>query len=154
MLKTTVGFQMMHVPFSGSSPSLTALMGGQVPLAVDTVVASTPLIKAGKIKPIAVLSPQRLHLLPDVPTVAESGYPGFDMGSWFAFVGPAGLPAAVQKKLEKALADTMASPDFKKKMVDLGLTPIGGNGEALRMRIERELPLMRAVAARASIQAD
>ena len=154
MLKTTVGFQMMHVPFSGSSPSLTALMGGQVPLAVDTVVAPTPLIKAGKIKPIAVLSPQRLHLLPDVPTVAESGYPGFDMGSWFAFVGPAGLPAPVQKKLEKALADTMASPDFKKKMVDLGLTPIGGNGEALRMRIERELPLMRAVAARASIQAD
>lgn len=86
---------MMHVPFNGSSPSLTALMGGQVQLAVDTVVASTPLIKSGKIKAIAALSPQRLALLPNVPTVAESGYPGFDMGSWFAFVGPAGLPAPV-----------------------------------------------------------
>lgn len=143
---------MMHVPFNGSSPSLTALMGGQVQLAVDTVVASTPLIKSGKIKAIAALSPQRLALLPNVPTVAESGYPGFDMGSWFAFVGPAGLPAPVQKKLEKALAETLASAEFKKKMVDIGLTPLGGNGDALRARIERELPLMRAVAARADIR--
>ena len=154
MLKSTAGFQMMHVPFNGSSPSLTALMGGQVPLAVDTVVASTPLIKSGKIKAIAVLGPQRLPLLPNVPTVAESGYPGFDMGSWFAFVAPAGLPAPVQKKLEKALADTMASVEFKKKMVDIGLTPLGGNAEALRARVERELPLMRAVAARANIRVD
>lgn len=154
MLKATAGFPMLHVPFNGSSPNLTALMGGQVQLAVDTVVASTPLIKAGKIKPIAVLSPQRLALLPNVPTVAESGYPGFDMGSWFAFVGPAGLPAPVQKKLEKALADTMASAEFKKKLVDIGMTPAWGNGDALRARIERELPLMRAVAARADIRVD
>ena len=118
------------------------------------MVASTPLIKSGKIKAIAALSPQRLALLPNVPTVAESGYPGFDMGSWFAFVGPAGLPAPVQKKLEKALAETMASAEFKKKMVDIGLTPLGGNGDALRARIERELPLMRAVAARADIRVD
>ncbi len=154
VLKSTTGMQMMHVPFNGSSPNLTALMGGQVQLAVDTVVASTPLIKAGKIKPIAVLSPQRLPLLPNVPTVAESGYPGFDMGSWFAFVGPAGMPAPVQKKLEKALADTMASAEFKKNLVDLGLTPAWANGEGLRTRIERELPVMRAVAARSDIRVD
>lgn len=154
MLKSTAGFQMVHVPFNGSSPNLTALMGGQVPLAVDTVVAATPLIKSGKIKAIAALSPQRLALLPNVPTVAESGYPGFDMGSWFAFVAPAGLPAPVQKKLEKALADTMASADFKKKLVELGLTPSWGDGETLRARIERELPMMRALAARADIRVD
>jgi len=154
VLKSTTGMQMLHVPFNGSSPNLTALMGGQVQFAVDTVVASTPLIKAGKIKPIAALSPQRLPLLPNVPTVAESGYPGFDMGSWFAFVGPAGLPAPVQKKLEKALADTMASAEFRKKLVDLGLTPSWANGDGLRARIERELPVMRAVAARADIRVD
>ena len=122
VLKSTTGMQMLHVPFNGSSPNLTALMGGQVQFAVDTVVASTPLIKAGKIKPIAALSPQRLLLLPNMPTVAESGYPGFDMGSWFAFVGPAGLPAPVQKKLEKALADTMASAEFRKKLEASGST--------------------------------
>lgn len=154
MLKSATGIRMMHVPFNGSSPNLTALMGGQVQVAVDTVVAATPLIKAGKIRAIAALGPQRLALLPDVPTVAESGYPGFDMGTWFAFLAPAGLPAPVQKKLEKALADVMASAEIKKKMVDLGLTPAWGNGDALRARVERELPQMRAVAARADIRVD
>lgn len=154
VLKSTTGMRMMHVPFNGSSPNLTALMGGQVQYAVDTVVASTPLIQAGKIKAIAALSPQRLALLPQVPTVAESGYPGFDMGSWFAFVAPAGLPEPVRKKLEKALQDTMASAEFRKKLEGIGLTPTWGSGDALRARVERELPLMRAVAARADIRVD
>ncbi|MEJ8294680.1 tripartite tricarboxylate transporter substrate binding protein [Delftia tsuruhatensis] len=154
MLKTATGMRMVHVPFNGSSPSLTALMGGQVQLAVDTVVATTPLIKAGKIRPIAALGPQRLPLLPQVPTVAESGYPGFAMDTWFAFLAPAGLPAPIQKKLEKALADTMAEPAMKKKLVDIGLSPAWGPGSALQERIERELPQMRAVAARADIKVD
>ncbi len=79
MLKSATGMRMVHVPFNGSAPSLTALAGGQVQVAVDTVVASLPLIKGGKIKPLAVLSAQRLPALPQVPTVAESGYPGFQM---------------------------------------------------------------------------
>jgi len=144
----------VHVPFNGSSPSLTALMGGQVQVAVDTVVATTPLIKAGKIRPIAALGPQRLALLPQVPTVAESGYPGFAMDTWFAFLAPAGLPAPIQKKLEKALADAMAEPAMKKKLVDIGLSPAWGPASALQERIERELPQMRAVAARADIKVD
>lgn len=154
MLKTATGMRMVHVPFNGSSPSLTALMGGQVQVAVDTVVATTPLIKAGKIRPIAALGPQRLALLPQVPTVAESGYPGFAMDTWFAFLAPAGLLAPIQKKLEKALADTMAEPAMKKKLVDIGLSPAWGPGSALQERIERELPQMRAVAARADIKVD
>jgi tripartite-type tricarboxylate transporter receptor subunit TctC len=154
MLKTATGMRMMHVPFNGSSPSLTALMGGQVQVAVDTVVATTPLIKAGKIRPIAVLGAQRLPLLPQVPTVAESGYPGFAADTWFAFVAPAGLPAPIQKKLEKALGDTMADPAMKKKLVDIGLSPAWGPGSALQERVERELPQMRAVAARSDIKVD
>ena len=154
MVKTATGMQMLHVPFNGSSPSLTALMGGQVQLAVDTVVATTPLIKAGKIKPIVALGAKRLALLPQVPTMAESGYPGFDVSTWFAFLAPAGLPAPVQKKLEQALADVMATPEMQRKLVDMGLTPSWGPGSALRERVERELPQIRAVAARANIQAE
>jgi len=154
MLKTATGLRMMHVPFNGSSPSLNALMGGQVPLAVDTVVATTPLIKAGRIRPIAALGAQRLALLPQVPTVAESGYPGFAMDTWFAFLAPAGLPAPVRQKVEKALADVMADPVLHKRLVDIGLSPAWGPGKALQERIERELPLMRAVAARADIRVD
>ncbi len=154
MLKTATGMRMVHVPFNGSSPSLTALMGGQVQVAVDTVVATTPLIRAGKIRPIAALGAQRLPLLPQVPTVAESGYPGFAMDTWFAFLAPAALPAPIQEKLEKALGDTMADPAMAKKLVDIGLSPAWGPGAALRERIERELPQMRAVAARSDIRVD
>ena len=154
LLKTATGLNMLHVPFNGSSPSLTALMGGQVQLAVDTVVATTPLIKSGKIKPIAALGAKRLALLPQVPTVAESGYPGFDMSTWFTFMAPAGLAAPVQRKLEQTLAEVMAVPEMQRKLVDVGLTPAWGPGSALRERVERELPLMREVAQRAHIQAD
>lgn len=154
MLKLATGLRMMHVPFNGSSPSLTALMGGQVPLAVDTVVATTPLIKAGKIRPIATLGRERLPLLPQVPTVAESGYPGFQADTWFAFLAPAGLPAPVRARLEKALADVMADPALHKKLVDVGLSPAWGPGKALQEKVERELPQMRAVAAKSDIRVD
>lgn len=154
MLKSAAGIRMVHVPFNGSAPSLTALMGGQVQVAVDTVVATAPLIKAGRVRPIAVLSAQRLPALPQVPTVAESGYPGFEMGTWFALLAPAGLPPAVQQKLEKALAEVANAPEMKQKLADLGLTPAYGNGAALRARIEAELPRMRATAARSDIKAE
>ncbi|MEJ5126889.1 tripartite tricarboxylate transporter substrate binding protein [Comamonas sp. MYb21] len=154
MLKTATGMRMLHVPFNGSTPSLTALMGGQVQLAVDTVVATTPLIKAGKIKPIAARGAQRLALLPEVPTVAESGFPGFDMSTWFAFLAPAGLPEPVRAKLEAALADVMAQPATQQKLESIGLTPAWGNGRALQARVERELPLMRDVAQRAQIEVE
>lgn len=154
MLKSATGIRMVHVPFNGSAPSLTALAGGQVPVAVDTIVATLPLIRAGKIKPLAVLSAQRLPALPNVPTVAESGYPGFEMGTWFAVLAPAGLPPAVASKLETALTEVASAPQTKARMVELGLSPAPGNGAALRARIDKELPLMRAVAARADIRAD
>jgi len=154
MLKSATGIRMVHVPFNGSAPSLTALTGGQVQVAVDTVVASLPLIKGGKIRPVAVLSPQRLPALPQVPTVAESGYPGFQMGTWFALLAPAGLPAPVQQKLEKALAEVANAPATRARMVELALTPAYGNGAAVRARVEKELPEMRAVAARADIRAE
>ncbi|MBS0339575.1 MAG: tripartite tricarboxylate transporter substrate binding protein [Proteobacteria bacterium] len=154
MLKSSAGIQMLHVPYSGSSFSMTALMGGQVPVAVDTVVATAPFIKAGKIQPIAALGAKRLALLPQVPTVAESGYPGFEMGSWFALAAPAGLPAPVQAKLEKTLAEVMADPKVRQQLVDVGLSPNWSDGKALRERIETELPQMRATVRRADIHAE
>ncbi|WP_456280286.1 tripartite tricarboxylate transporter substrate binding protein [Cupriavidus sp. JZ107] len=154
MLKAAAGIRMVHVPFNGSAPNLTALAGGQVQVAVDTVVAGLPLIKAGRIRPLAVLSPQRLPALPQVPTVAESGYPGFQMGTWFALIAPAGLPTPVQQKLEKALADVVNAPATRARLVELALTPAYGNAAAVKARVEKELPEMRAVAARANIRAE
>ena len=154
MLKSVSGADLLHVPFNGSAPSLTALIGGQVQVAVDTVVASTPFIKSGKIKAIAVLSPLRSSLLPDVPTVAESGYPGFDMSTWFALMAPANLPAPIRTKLEAALASVMASQELRKKLNDLGLIPAYAPSQVVKARIEKDLPFMRAVAARTGIKAE
>ena len=152
MLKSVSGADFMHVPFNGSAPSLTALIGGQVQVAMDTVVASNPFVKSGKIKAIAVLSPTRSPLMPDVPTVAESGYPGFEMSTWFALMTPANLPVSIRTKLETALASVMASPEIRKKLNDVGLIPAYAPGINVKNRIEKDLPFMRAVAARTGLK--
>ena len=154
MLKSVSGADLLHVPFNGSAPSLTALIGGQVQVAMDTVVASTPFVKSGKIKAIAVLSPTRSPLMPDVPTVAESGYPGFEMSTWFALMTPANLPAPIRTKLEAALASVMASPEIRKKLNDVGLIPAYAPGINVKTRIEKDLPFMRAVAARTGLKVE
>ena len=136
---------------------LTALIGGQVQVAVDTVVASTPFVKSGKIKAIAVLSPTRSSLLPDVPTVAESSYPGIDISTWIALHGTrqsASLPAPIRMKLEAALASVMAGPKPRKKLNDLGLIPAYAPSGSVKARIEKDLTFMRAVAARIGIKAE
>src|SRR5205085_8867985 len=95
MFNAATGLKMMHVPYRGSAPLMTDLIGGQVPVSFDTVVAAAPQLQAGKVKVLAVTSAKRSSLLPNVPTVAESGYPGFDMTAWIAVVAPRGLPAEV-----------------------------------------------------------
>lgn len=152
LFKSAAGIQMTHVPYNGSGPSLTALMGAQVALASDTIVASMPLIKAGKIRPLAVFSSQRLKALPEVPTMAESGYANVEISSWFALMAPKDVPAAVRQKLEKCLADVLAMPEIRTKLVDVGLQPNWGNGAAVMARMQSELPRMQAVAQRAAIK--
>ena len=148
------GLKMTHVPYKGSAPAMTDLMGGQVAFSVDTVSAAIPQLKSGKIKAIAVTTAKRSSLLPDVPSLAESGYPDIDMDSWLILAAPRGLPADAKTRLEKALAATMADPDTRAKLSAQGLEPVYSNAAAASELINRELPVMRAVAARANITAD
>lgn len=149
-----VGARLMHVPYKGSAPAMTDLMGGQVPFSVDTVTAAIPQVKAGKVKAIAVTTSKRSSQLPDVPTFAEAGYPDVNADTWIMLVGPKGLPPAVLTRLEKILADMGADPDMKKSLLEQGAEPAQANRAAAIAQIEKELPLMRAVARRANIQAD
>ncbi|MDB5877546.1 MAG: putative Bug-like extracytoplasmic solute binding receptor, family [Variovorax sp.] len=153
LILRATGTKMVHVPYKGSAPAMTDLMGGQVPFSVDTVTAAIPQLKTGKIKAIAVSTAKRSPMLPNVPTFAESGY-DVDADTWIAIVAPRGLPPAVKAKLEKALADTVAMPDVREKLTAAGLEPSHQSGAAVATMIERELPLMRSIAARANIQAD
>jgi len=149
-----MGVQLTHVPYKGSAPAMTDVMGGQVPLAMDTVTAALPQLKAGKIKVIAVASPKRVGLLPQVPTFAEAGYPDVKLESWIMLMVPKGTPAAVQTQLQKALAATLADPGVRKQLTDSGLEPSPSTAAQAVALIDAELPLMRATAVRASIQAD
>ena len=151
---SAAGIKLMHVPYRGSAPAMPDLMGGQIPFTIDTVAAALPQLKAGKIKAIAVTGATRATQLPDVPTVAESGFPGFSADSWLAVVAPRGLPAEARAKLHKALAETMADAEIRSKLIAAGLEPSYATGDAVLAQIEDELPRMRAIAQRAQIRAD
>lgn len=151
---SAAGIKVMHVPYRGSAPAMSDLMGRQIPFTIDTVAAALPQLKAGKIKAIAVTGATRATQLPDVPTVAESGFPGFSADSWLAVVAPRGLPAEAKAKLHKALADTLADAEVRSKLIAAGLEPSYATGDAVLTQIEDELPRMRAIAQRAQIRAD
>lgn len=148
------GLKMAHIPYKGSAPAMTDLMGGQIPFSVDTVSAAIPQLKSGKIKAIAVTTAKRSAFLPNVPTMAESGYPQIDMDTWLILAAPKGLPAEVKAKLEKALAAAIADPETRAKLVAQGFEPTYSNASATSALISKEIPLMRAVAARSNITAD
>jgi len=154
MLWNAAGVKLLHVPYKGSTPALTDLIGGQIPLSLDTVAASLPHIKAGKIKALAVMGATRASQLPDVSTVAESGYAGFSADSWLAVVAPNGLPPEAKSRLQKALAESAADAEVRAKLVASGLQPAYEPAAAVVARIAEELPRMRATAQRSSIRAE
>ncbi|ESH85138.1 ABC transporter substrate-binding protein [Cupriavidus sp. HPC(L)] len=153
-LLNLTGARLLHVPYKGSAPAMTDLIGGQIPFSIDTVAAALPQVRAGKVKAIAVTTAKRSTLLPNVPTVAEGGYPGMDASTWIALVAPRGLPPEVHARLEKALADTIADPDTRKKLADNGIEPSFASGKQVSAMIEKEIPQMRAIAQRANIKLD
>ena len=154
LMWSAIGIQLLHVPYKGSAPAMSDLIGGQIPFTIDTVAAALPQLKAGKIKAIAVTGATRATPLPEVPTVAESGFPGFAADSWLAIVAPRGLPAEAKARLQKALADTMADAEMRSKLVASGLEHAYEPADAVLARIENELPRMRAIAQRANIRAE
>ena len=151
MFKVVTGADILHVPYKGSAPAMTDLIGGQVQLTFDTNVAALPMVQSGKVKALAVTSARRSPSMPNVPTVAEAGYPDYEMVPWITIVAPRGLPPAVQKALGKALADTLADAsvrgDLDKAGVDVGWEP----GSFYDARVAKELPLLRAYVHKAKI---
>jgi tripartite-type tricarboxylate transporter receptor subunit TctC len=126
LFKAMTGVEMTHVPYKGSAPALTDLIGGQVQLMFDNLPSSLPFIKAGKLRALAVTSGARAAALPDLPTLAESGLPGFEASSWFGVLAPAGTPRDIVAKLNGAIAGWLASPEAKEKLLAQGAIAAGG----------------------------
>jgi tripartite-type tricarboxylate transporter receptor subunit TctC len=126
-LKSDGKIDMLQIPYKGSGPALTGLLGGEVDLAFDIPSSALPHIKAGKLRALAVTSSTRSSVLPEVPTVAEQGVPGFDVLGWFGVLAPAGTPAAVITRLNRQLDAILHQPEVKTRLAALGVEPGGGS---------------------------
>jgi tripartite-type tricarboxylate transporter receptor subunit TctC len=138
LFKTMAGVDMMHVPYKGSAPAVTDLMGGQVQLMFDNLPSSLAQIKAGKLRAIAVTSAERAPALPNIPTIAESGLPGFEASSWFGLLAPSGTPAAVVARINADVNQWLQTAEAKEKLLAQGAAPAGGTPEQFAAHIRAE----------------
>ncbi len=152
MFKVMAGIDIVHVPYKGSAPAMTDLIGGQIPLTFDTNVAAMPVIASGKVKALGIASKTRSPQMPDIPTIAESGYPDFEMVPWVVIVAPSGLPAEVQRKLSSALETAVKEPTVKAELQKVGLDVNFEPGTSYATRVAKELPLLRMYVEQANIQ--
>lgn len=127
LFASMAGIQLTHVPYKGTQQSIPDLISGQVSILFDNIMTAQPNVKAGKVKAIAISSPNRSPLLPDVPTVAESGLPGFKSVVWFGLLGPAGTPKAVVDRVNAEMNRALQLPDVKDRFSQLGFEPAGGS---------------------------
>ena len=140
LLKMRAGIDYTHVPFRGTGPTLQSVIGGHVPTAFNPPAPLLPLLQSGAIKAIAITTLARTPALPDTPTIAESGYPGFDAATWHAVVAPAALPKVVAAKLHQAFHETLSDPAIRKAFADQGVDVVNGTPEDLRAYIKSEIP--------------
>lgn len=138
MFMLATGTEMMHIPYKGSSQALTDLLSGRVNLNFDSPPSTLPYIKSGKLRALGITSAKRSPLLPDVPTMAEAGLPGFEFTQWFGVVGPAGMSPSVVEKLNEAINAVIKSPEIRQRLESLGATPIGGTPEQFAMTIKTD----------------
>jgi len=123
LLKNMAGFEMLHVPYSGNGPALTDVLGGRLQVMVDPVSNSAQFIADGRLRPLVVPSARRTPLLPNVPTSAEAGLPGYEVETWFALYGPANMPPDVVSKINAALNAVLSEPDAAQQFTKVGLDP-------------------------------
>ncbi|MBV7486740.1 tripartite tricarboxylate transporter substrate binding protein [Bordetella sp. BOR01] len=139
MFKKATGIDMLHVPYKGSGPAVVALLAGEVSLMFDSISTSLPQVQAGKLKALAVTGDTRSPLLPDVPTVQESGVPGFVVNGWYGILAPAGTPPAIVDKLSQAIAESLREPALQQQLIGYGYAPVGSTPEAFGQLIDSEL---------------
>ena len=148
------GVKMLHVPYRGSGPAITDLLGGQVDFMFDSITSARPHIEAGKLRAIAITTKTRSPSLPDVPTVAESGVPGYEVSPWFATFMPAGTPVPIVAKLGQTLNEAMNDPEVKKRLAAMGAEPIGSTPQALAAHLKTETDRWTQLIKEANIKVD
>jgi len=144
----------VHVPYKGGGPAVTDLLGGQIPAVFATPASAGVHIKAGKIRALAVTGAARTPFMPEVPTIAESGYPGYEATNWYAYVAPAKTPRDVLARWNQELVKVLSDPVVREQLVSHGLEPMPGSADALAKYMEREYAIWGRVVKEAKITAN
>jgi len=154
LLKLMAGIDIVHVPYKGGGPAIQGMLGGQISAIFATPVTAGPHITAGKVRAIATTGATRSAYLPDVPTIAESGYPGYEATNWYAYLAPAGTPKPILERLHRELVQALKAPDVREQLDKQGIEAKPGTPEALAKYMERELATWGRVVKEAKIQAN
>jgi len=151
-LQEQLGFKWTHVPYKGSVPALADMIAGQVDVMVDVVPTTAPHVQSKSLRAIAVTTTKRSSQLPEVPTLAELGYPGFDMGSWMALMAPKGTPVEIVERLNRILNDRLKTPALRARLQSMGAEPEGGSPERVTERLREEIPRWAKIVASAGLR--
>ena len=154
LLDSMAGIQMTHVPYKGAGPAIVDVIAGQCDMVFVNIAPVLGHIRAGKAVPIAVTSKTRSTVLPEVPTVAESGMPGYESTTWYGFLGPAGLPREVVTKLNAAIVSAVAGKDLRERYIALGAEPETSTPEAFATLIRNDIPAWAKVVKAAEAKAE
>ena len=139
LFKSMAGVEMQHIPYKGSPPALQDVMGGQVSMTFDNITTAWPLTKGGKLRALAVTTAKRSPIAPDVPTLAEAGLVGYEIGSWQGVFAPAGTPPAVVRRLNAEIVKIINAPDVQEKLLGLGAEPVANTSEEFATMVKAEV---------------
>lgn len=153
-LKMMAGIEMLHVPYKGAAPAVRAVASGEVQAFCGNLPPAMGLIKAGKVRPLAVTTLSRNGEVPEVPTVAESGYPGFETVAWFGFFAPKGTPQPIVDRFAAEIAEVIRTPEVRDGLISQGSEPIGSSPTQFRAYIEAEIAKWTQVARAAKVRLD
>jgi tripartite-type tricarboxylate transporter receptor subunit TctC len=154
LFKSLAGVQLLHIPYKGSAPAVTDLLGGQVPVMFDNVPNVLPHVKSGRLRALAVSGAKRSSLVPDLPTVAEAGVPDYEVTVWFGLVAPAGTPREVVQKLNAEVQKILAMPDVRERFLAQGVEPQGSTPEQFAEHIRTQMAKWAKVVQDAGVKAE
>ncbi|MGX9964596.1 Bug family tripartite tricarboxylate transporter substrate binding protein [Roseomonas sp. F4] len=153
-LSFAAGLDMTHIPFRGTGQAVNEILAGRIDIAIDTLPTYLPHIRAGRVRALATTLPQRVPTLPDVPTVAESGFPDFDAAVWYMVMGPPGLPAPISERWVQAVNKALSDPGLRQRVADAGFIPGGGTSADAAALLRRDAAKYAEVIRRANITFD
>jgi tripartite-type tricarboxylate transporter receptor subunit TctC len=154
MFKIAAGIDVLHVPYKGTSLLMPDLISGRVTMALDTLPPYIPMLKEGKVRALAITTATRSSLVPDLPTIAESGYPGFESVAVYGFFAPTGTPTAIIKKLNADINAVLLDPELKDKLLKVGIEVAGSTPAALAAFVDKEIAKWAAVIKAGNIKSE